>query len=493
MYRTVDGTSSGGRRGRRFTWVALTLALVVASYAMPASAGHVCNGCHAMSRALAAAAAADSVPLPEAFAAPTAPTGGLSFLDAEQVNDSVSYTLSRTTIRLRAGRHTLYRFNADTGQLRRTRTVRFSTGRKYRAAHNLSKFGSYSYARITRGTYSGWYVRANDTAGSSLTTFSEARQVRLAKGTHTGVRFYNSTRVTLRRSATLASAATYDVSRRAVFNNKVYFFVTNGPLANRWVARSSNARLLSQDSGSSTAPIAGPPATWKGILLIYRDTDVTFTRSDGNSYRLRTRMSDSMYKMSRDVVNKFVNSARNWSDSYASMDLKIVDVPRAITSLDALGNGTYWVGPRTVREDMNKYAPSGTYDSIFVLWQANDDKVRIPLGGWGLTVPPGPWANGAGYSSITTPGQNWWWTDAKYPQEVFVHEWMHQVLFLHENAGRLKLDLHADAQYGYKPISGSYKHWLADVMRGLVKDGSKYRGVTYEIWRSETPTRPNGW
>jgi hypothetical protein len=69
------------------------------------------------------------------------------------------------------------------------------------------------------------------------------------------------------------------------------------------------------------------PKTQAALLECMEERQVTI---DGSTYRLRTRMSDSMYKMSRDVVNKFVNSARNWSDSYAAMDLKIVDVPRAI-------------------------------------------------------------------------------------------------------------------------------------------------------------------
>lgn len=483
--------SRRGLKGSLVTWLAFSLALATTVSAMPAQ-GHVCNGCHAVSRAMLEASVAVQQPEPEAFAAPSDP-----LLGGTQAYDSASFTLSDTVVRLKAGTYKLFRINADTGQITKQRNVSFATRKNFQTHHNLVKFGSYHYTQLLSGKWSGWYVRANNNApGASLTSFSDVRQVRMAKGTHVGVRFYNKTRVMVRRSATLDGADTFDVSQRAVFNNKVWFFVTSGPLAQRWVKRSSAVQLVSTTSDDSTPPSSslGPPATWKGLLMIYRDTDVTFTRSDGSTYRLRARMSDSMLKLTKDVAAKFVKATANWSDNYTAMDFKIVEVPRTIDKLNTLSNGKYWVGPNVVKSDIDKYAPTGTYDSIFVVWEAKDSKgVTVPVGGWGLALAPGSWANGAGYASIHAPFHDWWWTDIKYPHEVFVHEWMHQVLFFHEAAKRIKLDLHAEAQYGYKADNGSFKTWLADVMRGRIKDGSKYIGVNYEMWRAGTPTRPNGW
>jgi hypothetical protein len=479
--------SRRGLAGSLATWAALTLAFATSVQALPASSAHVCNGCHAASRALVEVALTDA-PEPEAFAAPSN-----VLLSGDSTYDAASYTLSNTTVRFKAGSYNLWRINADTGQIIKKKTVRFSTAVKYRTTHNLSRFGDKWYSQLLNGTHSGWYVRANQVSGSSLTVFADAHQVRLAKGKHTGVRFYNKSRVTIRRSATLDSADYYDVSQRAVFNNKTWYYLTSGPLADRWVARSSAVKLVSDSTSDSTTTTVGPPATWKGLLMIYRETDVTFTRSDGSTYRLRATMADKMYNLSRDVVNKFVKSAGNWSDQYTAMDLTIIDVPRTLDRIEPMGGGKYWVAPKSVKSDMDKYAPTGKYDSIFVLWEAKDSKgVRVPTGGWGLSTAPGSWANGAGFTSIHTPAEYWWW-DVKYPQEVFVHEWLHQVLFFHENAKRLKLDLHANEQYGYKSVDGTYKAWLSDVMRGRVKDGSKYIGLSYEIWRAGTPTRPNGW
>jgi hypothetical protein len=110
--------------------------------------------------------------------------------------------------------------------------------------------------------------------------------------------------------------------------------------------------------------------------------------------------------------------------------------------------------------------------------------------GWGLTVGPGPWSNGAGFSSVKTPLENWWWTDATYPEEVFIHEWMHQVLFFHETTGQTNVDLHSEAQYGYVKVDGTWKEWLSDVMQGTVRSGNGYLGMDAAAWQAGTPTRP---
>jgi hypothetical protein len=126
-----------------------------------------------------------------------------------------------------------------------------------------------------------------------------------------------------------------------------------------------------------------------------------------------------------------------------------------------------------------------------VIYQPKDDKgVSIPIGGWGLTIPDGSWSNNTGFSSVVTPHELWWWTGSSAPEEVFVHEWMHQVLFFHERAGRTNLDLHAGDKFGYKDKDGSWKTWLMDVMQGKVKDGSKTIGVSADVWASGKPSAP---
>jgi hypothetical protein len=238
------------------------------------------------------------------------------------------------------------------------------------------------------------------------------------------------------------------------------------------------------------APAPQSPTRALDADIPYPGTDVIYTRSDGTDYHLTATMSTEMHDLVLDTLGRFKRSVGTWSNDLVHMDLDIVEVPHPITSLDSLGSGIYWVGPNAIEADLNQYAPTGSYDSIFVVWQGRDAREIIPVGGWGLTLPPGSWTNGAGYSSVITPSDMWWWTNSVAPEEVFVHEWMHQVLYWNEHHDRLHLDLHAAPSYGYQSENGSWRRWLSDVMTGNVWDTDHYTGVSRDMWTADQPTRP---
>lgn len=406
--------------------------------------------------------------------------------------EQLKVTIGASTARLR-GRQTLYRINVTTGQIVRQRRVDFGAASTYRSRETVRTFGGRPYIKLTGGPYRGWWVNAPTAHPTSSQKLSDTSKVRIRGGDRFGVRFYADGKVKTRRAINLSSAATYAASRRATFFGRTYFYVAEGPFANRWVS-SRVAKLVSgslaQTSPDPTPTSTAPAATWRTAVLIYPETDVTFTRPDGSAYRLQTNMSGTMRGLVGDVIHRYRDSVGAWSDGLAAVDLDIIDVPHAVPSLNRLGDA-YWVGPDAVESDLDRYAPTGTYDSVIVVWDATDDSgVTVPVAAWGLSMAPGWWANGAGYTSLITPASMTWWTQSPVPQDVFVHEWLHQVIYFHEDAGRMKLDLHAAEQYGYTDYNGTWKSWYADVMRGLVHDGSRYLGLSREIWAAGTPRTP---
>jgi len=462
----------------------------------------------ALASAIAFGAAADSpaatraadaaryagMPMPEQFAVPTGSTTSVA---------SDAYSLRPTTIRVRGVRR-IFRINSTTGTITRQRWVDFGLVSTFRTRERPSTFGGRQYAKLTSGNYDGWWVAAPEVVlsgvdGGTPVAFAQPLQVKLAAGKQVGVRFYARGKVKTRRALYLSDATTYPATTQASFNGRTFYYLSDGPLANRWIARSSGVSLVGQTATVQPSPTptptptqttTAPAATWKSIVLIYRQTDVTFTQADGSTYRLRATMTNTMYDLVKKTMGQAKNSAGTWSDGLAAMNMTFVDVPHPVTSVAPLGNA-YWVGPQSVKADLDKYAPTGTYDSIFVIWEPRDAAgVKIPVGGWGLSLPNGTWSNGAGFSSIITPAQLWWWTESAAPEEMVIHEWMHQVIYFHEKAGRMKLDLHAATQYGYVQVSGTWKNWLSDVMRGRVNDNGTMLGVSRQIWAAGTPTKP---
>ncbi|HUR16623.1 MAG TPA: hypothetical protein VMZ33_05020 [Candidatus Limnocylindrales bacterium] len=453
-------------RGRISALAVLAFSLVLAVGASPASAAP-----GATSDALRYA----GMPVPDALSEPTA--------------SEPTFSLGAATIRLR-GYQTLFRIDRE-GRIGTRTHVQFGTGWVYLARQEPKTFGTGRFVQLLSGPYTSWWVSAPDASLEAPAPFPAGSKVRLAAGTYLGVKFYASGSVRIRRPLTLQAAAEFETTRHATFAGREYYQLSSGPLAGRWVA-GYRASLVGQ-AGSPPPPepaVPEPEATWKALALVYRETDVTFTRADGTDYHLQARMSAEMHGLVLDTLRRTKSSVTGWSSGLAAMQLTVVDVPHPLRALDKLSN-SYWVGPRSVEADINEYAPPGAYDSIFVVWESKDAAgEKVPVGGWGLSLPPGSWANGAGYSSVTTPTQMWWWTSSEAPEEVFIHEWLHQVLYFHRDAGRMDFDLHAGAQYGYEPDNGSWKRWLADVMRGLVRDGNRYVGITPELWRAGSPTQP---
>lgn len=420
-------------------------------------------------------------PQPAAMAAPSART-------AQAANQAG--TLGAASLRLQ-GAQRLFRIDGR-GRIERVRRVHFGFATVVAGNETVQSFGGQQYAKLASGSFRGWWVASPNASPRNVVAFSSPRQVRFSAGTHLGNRFYAAGSVRTRRALNLRNSATFSASKRGTFGGQRFFYMADGPLANRWVAENRRHTLV-----RTTAPTGTPSpsrtdaaATWKTLVLMYRETDVTFTRPNGSEYHLRARLSNSMYDLTTDVLGRFRRSVNNWSDGLAALDMDFVDVPHPLSHLNRLST-SYWVGPDAVKADLDRYAPNGTYDSIIVIWNATDDAgVTVPVAGWGMTMAPGWWANGAGYTSVITPTHAWWWTDAVAPEEVFIHEWMHQVIFFHEVAGRMRLDLHAGPAFGYRDYRGSWKEWLSDVMQGRVRDGDRFRGVSPEIWAAGKPTRP---
>jgi len=447
----------------------------------------------------AAARASDAaryagMPTPEAFALPTAGTATVA---------SDSYSLSPTIIRLRGTRR-VFRIDSTTGTIYRQRWVDFGLLSSFYTTNQPSTFNDRQFAKLTSGRFAGWWVAAPDVVpgGSDApVAFAQPLQVKLAAGTRAGVRFYARGKVRTRRTLTLSEAAIYPASMQATFNGRTFYRLSAGPLADRWVGSGSGVSLVGATPAPSPTPTPTPTpisneptvaaaATWKSLVIIYRETDVTFTQADGTTYRLKATMSNTMYDLVRKTMGQAKRSAGTWSDGFAAMDMTFVDSPNPIRSLAPLGSG-YWVGPQSVKAELDRYAPTGTYDSIFIIWEPRDAAgVKIPVGGWGLTLPNGTWSNGSGFSSIITPAQMWWWTNSTVPEEMVIHEWMHQVIYFHQKFGRMQLDLHAASQYGYTKVDGTWKTWLSDVMRGRVNDNGTMLGATRQVWAAGTPTRP---
>jgi len=225
--------------------------------------------------------------------------------------------------------------------------------------------------------------------------------------------------------------------------------------------------------------------TWRALFLVYRSTDVTFTWN-GQTQRVRTSMSSSDLQKALYVIRRVPSTVYNWSRGNTYLSQTIVYPDHPISSVTSLGANGFWVSPLDIKADINKYAPQGRYDSIFVIWRLDTDSgKRVPSLGWGWTVRPGPWANGAGYTTVNIPQQHGDWL-GRYPEQIFLHEWTHQVTGFYEQLGYRMPNIDRASDYGYSREEAG-QVFLSDVLSGRVPYGSTYIGVKPSIWASSTP------
>jgi hypothetical protein len=189
-------------------------------------------------------------------------------------------------------------------------------------------------------------------------------------------------------------------------------------------------------------------------------------------------------------------------------DIVVIDEP--IRSLTMSAPGQFWVAPNDVRAAIDRHAPAGAYDSIICVWPTDGS---FGLCGWGCSRGPTDESNGAGFSSIISDD---WQAHATrlFPEEGFVHEWLHQVEAvyrglglteaalpsLHDVADRTSTRARDVAPFGrdypdYERETGSWQPWYRDYMTGTVGPKGNERapvGLTPERWALRPNPLPSG-
>ena len=241
-----------------------------------------------------------------------------------------------------------------------------------------------------------------------------------------------------------------------------------------------------------------PAATFRGLALVVRELDA---RPGLGRRRARRTMSEPELAEILRVLRLVPESVAAWSDGnagFSELEIRILDEP--VRKLSLTGPTAFWVGPRDLGPRIVDLAPPGRWDSVFVVHPTDESYPRC---GWGCTIGPTPDAGGAGFSSIVSDR---WDADMHrlFPEEGFVHEWLHQVEAMYRAVGMPLAqlpDLHDVADrtsardvdsppYGagyveYERETGSWQPWYRDLMTGTIgrKGGEQPPvGLTRERW-----------
>jgi len=227
--------------------------------------------------------------------------------------------------------------------------------------------------------------------------------------------------------------------------------------------------------------------TWRALLLAYRRIDIRFGTGWFRRRRFAHELSERELDDALNSFGAFPALAKELSDGEATVTPKIVIVEEPLRSVTPTGEGMFWPSPTDTRKQLEKYAPPGEFDSLFVLWASTNLQTGkdVPCPGWGLGSGPRDGTHGATYA-IVGNAASWAWR-IPIVGEVWLHEWLHGVcqIFAERDFAMPKYDADGGGSHGYmQSETTGWTSFYHDLMTGQVLENGEPKGITAKAWRS---------
>ena len=222
---------------------------------------------------------------------------------------------------------------------------------------------------------------------------------------------------------------------------------------------------------SIEAGVADTSNTWNFLCLLFDNVDV-----DMNGKNIKLELTTTNKEDISNCMTRFKKSMEEMSLGKMKINYDIFEVTTPITHFSKDTENGYYVSGYDVRNVLDPYIKEGKYDHIFIVFRTGDmgQKEAIPVSYWiGLGSMQ---YRGLGYSNIRLPDDDNTYLykyDVRaniFPEEVFVHEFLHT---LERNADEYGYDrpvLHNNAEYNYPvEILVGLKKWYQDYMNKEIK------------------------
>ncbi len=239
--------------------------------------------------------------------------------------------------------------------------------------------------------------------------------------------------------------------------------------------------------------VASQSNNWKFVCFIFPEIDVD-VEVNGKVEHVSLKMSDSDIQDLKDDMARFQTSIKTMSRNKMSVTYDMYTIHEPIKSLSYDEENGYYVSVEDVHEYIKSYVEENEYDHIYIgIRMANLQKGSntltndwIGLGGMQYL--------GIGYSNIRLPDSEnnyaykYHYRINTFPEEVYIHEFLHTLERNAQEYGYEIPALHDYAQYGYREekIEGQ-KKWYIAYMNKEINDNGKMIGLPEEVF-SYKPT-----
>jgi len=227
---------------------------------------------------------------------------------------------------------------------------------------------------------------------------------------------------------------------------------------------------------------------WKFVCFIFPQIDVD-VEVNGKVEHVSLKMSDSDIQDLKEDMARFKDSIRTMSRNKMSVTYEIYTINEPIQSLSYDEDNGYYVSVEDVHEYIKSYVEQNEYDHIYIgirmanLQKGSDTLTNDWIGLGGMQYL------GIGYSNIRLPDSEnnyaykYHYRINTFPEEVYIHEFLHTLERNAQEYGYEIPALHDYAKYGYREerLEGQ-KKWYIAYMNQEIEDNGKKIGLAKEVF-----------
>ena len=226
-------------------------------------------------------------------------------------------------------------------------------------------------------------------------------------------------------------------------------------------------------------------SNWNFACFIFENTDVVIDKNE-----IKISMTDNDVVDIKDTIKRFQETVGELSQYKMTANCDTYNIKEPITKLTYDEEFGYFVAAEDIENSIKNVVEKNDYDHIFVVIRLGNEKYRddIQINDWiGLGYMD---YYGIGYSNIRLPNSSKSYVykyDTKintFPEEVFLHEFLHSLERTSTEYGYSIPALHDYEKYGYsnKRLTG-LKDWYKDYMNSSIKSSDGYIGLPKEVYQ----------
>lgn len=227
--------------------------------------------------------------------------------------------------------------------------------------------------------------------------------------------------------------------------------------------------------------------TWNFGCFLLNNADVII-----NNEEIKVSLSEDEKATIRRDMTRLEKSIKEMSNNQINISYEIIEIDKPLTTLSYDDVNGYYISEADAYKLLVSEVLKKDFDHVFICTNlpleselTRDDSISEWIGLGNMIFL------GKGYSNIRiTPLEYQYSSRNTFPEEVFLHEFLHTLERNAEEYGNTVPALHDYEKYGYKDdMYDGQRKWYMDYMNRNIKSNGEYIGLPAEIYKLKPAKR----